>query len=267
MFDREGKAESATSIKAPFWSAPVFSRRPADRLLERGNQRRHPGARPGTGHRLPADDRRICTGGVWTPDGRRIVFDWVETGVPNLYWQPGDGSSPMERLTQSENFQFPGSWSPAGQILAFTEVDTATEADYDIRLLHLADRRTAPFLKTQFHRDESQDFAQRELAGVRIQRIGAKARSMSGRSPAPAKSGRFPAMAAAILSGPGTAVSSSIGGFGQTRPGSRSLRSASGPGLSSPPANPDCSSQFRAISRPAWALAGTSLPTAKSSSW
>jgi Tol biopolymer transport system component len=48
---------------------------------------------------------------AWTPDGRRVAFEWVSTGVPNIYWQAVDGSSPMERLTQSEILQYPVAWS------------------------------------------------------------------------------------------------------------------------------------------------------------
>jgi serine/threonine-protein kinase len=88
--------------------------------------------------------------GIWTPDGRRVVFDWVATGAPNLFWQPVDGSSPPERLTQSKNIHFPASWSPDGQTLAFSEIDANADAGYDIVLLHIADRRVTPFLNSRF---------------------------------------------------------------------------------------------------------------------
>ena len=150
LFDREGNAESATSIKAPFWSAQFSpdGRRIAYSSVGIKGVIRVLDLERGTDSRLTTEG--YAQVGVWTPDGRRIVFDCVETGVPNLYWQPCDGSSPKERLTQSENMQLPGSWSPAGQTLAFNEVNTDAEAGYDIRLLHLTDRKTVPFLESRF---------------------------------------------------------------------------------------------------------------------
>ncbi len=53
----------------------------------------------------------------WTPDGRRIAF----TGPQNaLFWKAADGSDDAELLTTDEQQQFTGSWSPDGQVLAFT---------------------------------------------------------------------------------------------------------------------------------------------------
>src|SRR5262249_5072680 len=85
---------------------------------------------------------------AWTPDGRRLVFDWYRTGQSNIYWQPVDQSSPMERLTQSNYTQWPGSWSPDGEILAF--VEDHSETGWDIELLNVRDRRVKPFLNSQF---------------------------------------------------------------------------------------------------------------------
>jgi hypothetical protein len=85
---------------------------------------------------------------AWTPDGRRVVFDWLNTGVPNLYWQLVDGSSPMERLTQSECMQWPGSWSPDGETLAF--VQAGPDGGTDILFLQMRDRRVTPFLNSRF---------------------------------------------------------------------------------------------------------------------
>jgi eukaryotic-like serine/threonine-protein kinase len=46
---------------------------------------------------------------TWSPDGKRVVFSWLQTGVYNIYWQPYDKSRLKEPLTKSGNNQWPGS--------------------------------------------------------------------------------------------------------------------------------------------------------------
>jgi len=84
---------------------------------------------------------------AWTPDGKRLVFGWFELGRANLYWQSSNGSSPMERLTISENNQHPGSFTPDGATLAF--VGRHPETGYDILLLDMKGRRVTPFLNSK----------------------------------------------------------------------------------------------------------------------
>ena len=77
-------------------------------------------------------------------------------GTFNLYWMPADGSGAPEPLTTSEpgpgsfpaeNPQYPGSWSPDGQWLAFSVPDPTT--GWDIWVLGLqGDRKPRPFLQT-----------------------------------------------------------------------------------------------------------------------
>jgi Tol biopolymer transport system component len=68
---------------------------------------------------------------VWTPDGRHIVFASrrADDSASNLYWQRTDGTSGIQRLTDSGNTQLPGSWHPNGRFLAFTETHPHTNAD------------------------------------------------------------------------------------------------------------------------------------------
>jgi serine/threonine-protein kinase len=95
--------------------------------------------------------------GAWTPDGKRIAFDSTREGPQNLFWQMADGSGGIERLNTSEYPQVPMSWSPDGQVLAFTEINPTT--GYDIWVLRMGDpsqgsgqvRKAQPFLRTPFN--------------------------------------------------------------------------------------------------------------------
>jgi hypothetical protein len=86
---------------------------------------------------------------VWTPDGKRIVFESSKDGPPNLFWQLADGSGGLERLTTSDYVEAPFSWSPDGQLLAFIELNPTT--GFDIWVLRLSDRKAQPFLRTRFN--------------------------------------------------------------------------------------------------------------------
>jgi Tol biopolymer transport system component len=55
----------------------------------------------------------------------------------------------MERLTQSDYMQWPGSWSPDGETLAFVQV--GPDSGDDILFLHMPERRITPFLNSRFN--------------------------------------------------------------------------------------------------------------------
>ncbi len=86
---------------------------------------------------------------VWTPDSRRIVFSSDAGGPPlNLYWKATDGSDSAERLIESRNLQIPGSWSPDGRALAYSEI--APDTRWDIWLLEFdqGKRSARPIINT-----------------------------------------------------------------------------------------------------------------------
>jgi len=83
---------------------------------------------------------------IWTPDGKRVAFSSGREGPPNIFWQPSDGSGGPERLTTSDyGQQYPSSFSPDGQLLAFIDVNPAT--GFDIWMLRLNDRKAEPFIQ------------------------------------------------------------------------------------------------------------------------
>ncbi len=87
---------------------------------------------------------------IWTPDGKRITFSSNREGPSNVFWKASDGSGAEERLLASEYEKVPGSWSPDGRVLAFTEHHPRTGADIWILPLD-GDRRPQPFLRTPFN--------------------------------------------------------------------------------------------------------------------
>jgi len=93
-------------------------------------------------------------GPLWTPDGRRIVFNSNKEGQKNIFWQLADGSGGLERLTTSKYIHVPGSWSPDGQLLAFAEVNSTT--GFDIWVLRMGDRKAQLFLRTPFNEQAPQ---------------------------------------------------------------------------------------------------------------
>jgi serine/threonine-protein kinase len=101
----------------------------------------------GTNSRLTAEG--LATDPIWTPDGKRLLFSWMKSGVPNLFWQPYDGSSPMERLTTSEYRQFPGSWSADGKTVSLVEIHADT--GMDVAILDVGSGRATPFLNSPFN--------------------------------------------------------------------------------------------------------------------
>lgn len=71
---------------------------------------------------------------IWTRDGARLTINSNRGGQWNLFGYPADGSGSVERLTTDDNGQIPGSWSPDGNTLAFTQIKNETSRE-DIWLL------------------------------------------------------------------------------------------------------------------------------------
>jgi serine/threonine-protein kinase len=91
---------------------------------------------------------------VWTADGKRIAFRSNENS--GIYWTRSDGAGEPQRLTQSQNSQYPGSFSPDGKRLAFIEQDSTNSMDIWTLPFEGSDPdnlkpgKPEPFLRTQF---------------------------------------------------------------------------------------------------------------------
>ena len=81
---------------------------------------------------------------VWTPDGRQVAFASDRDGTPHLYLKAADGAGAVERLTESENDQYPYAFTPDGRQLVFLEMQ-----NLDLVVLSL-EGSPEPLLATEF---------------------------------------------------------------------------------------------------------------------
>ncbi len=102
----------------------------------------------GTNSQLTREGYANCP--IWALDGKRLLFSWVKSVASNIFWQPYDGSLPIERLTTSEYAQSSGSLSPDGKTVAIVEYRPGT-TESDIAMLDLGTRHVATFLNSQFN--------------------------------------------------------------------------------------------------------------------
>jgi Tol biopolymer transport system component len=146
--DYKGTEQPVMDLQYPFW-APRLS--PDGRKIAYatyGSERQIWVYDLSTGTNSRLTDAGWAEFPIWTPDNKRILFSWLKSGVPNLFWQPCDGSSPMERLTTSEYMQEAGSWSPDGKTAALVEIHQDTGED--IAVLDVGSGRVTPFLNSPF---------------------------------------------------------------------------------------------------------------------
>src|SRR5581483_2640597 len=82
---------------------------------------------------VPIDDlfyTRTVNGGAWSPDGQRVVFTTNLTGRPNLWVVAASGGWPIQ-LSQSDDRQYDGLWSPDGHWILYQQ-DKAGNEMYDL---------------------------------------------------------------------------------------------------------------------------------------
>ena len=139
-------------------------------------------ARPGTyrGPRLSPDGRKLAFNGegpdiyvhdlerdttarltstghanvfLWAPDGKHIVFSSIGNSL-NFLWIRSEGAGEPQRVLESSNLVLPGSFSPDGERLAYSETNPETGFDLWTLPLDLTDPdhpkpgKPEPFLRT-----------------------------------------------------------------------------------------------------------------------
>jgi serine/threonine-protein kinase len=101
---------------------------------------------------LSAKDERILWG-VWSPDGRQVVYEKLDAGRGTLNVRRSDGTGTSQQIADAKPlFQTPASWSKTGR-LAFVEAPPSTGPD--IRVLDTTGADRAGVLAVQSNAADS----------------------------------------------------------------------------------------------------------------
>ena len=88
--------------------------------------------------------------GIWSPDGKQIVFSSNRKGHFDLYRKTAGGEGPEEPLYADGLSKYPTSWSPDGKyVMYYSTGDPKT--GYDLFVLPVDGGKPIPFLKTGFN--------------------------------------------------------------------------------------------------------------------
>ncbi|MBL7185383.1 MAG: serine/threonine-protein kinase [Phycisphaerae bacterium] len=122
--------ETQTEPKPHLW---VFD-------LARGSKRRF------------TDERGDTYWGIWSPDGKQIVFNSSLGGATmDLYSKPADGSAQEKRLTEGTLTLVPKSWADDGKTLIITQA-VGPNTGFDIEILpYEAAGTPQPLINTRFN--------------------------------------------------------------------------------------------------------------------
>jgi serine/threonine-protein kinase len=86
----------------------------------------------------------------WTPDGKRVLFRSERSYESSLWWQPADGSGPVEALLKVDGGPWEGVLAPDGRTLVYRTIRPGTGQDIWYVRLH-GDRTPHPIATSSFN--------------------------------------------------------------------------------------------------------------------
>ncbi|HSE45978.1 MAG TPA: hypothetical protein VLA89_11695, partial [Gemmatimonadales bacterium] len=146
--DQKGTEEPVTSSRLPFFAPRLSPDGLRIAYIFYGYERRLWVYDLGRGSNSLLTEEGMSSFPVWSPDGKRLLFGWQKSVRMNLFQQPFDGRSPMERVTTSDVDQRAGSWSSDGKTVAL--IETRAGSGHDISILDTGSGRVTPFLNSRF---------------------------------------------------------------------------------------------------------------------
>jgi eukaryotic-like serine/threonine-protein kinase len=89
---------------------------------------------------------------VWTPDGKTVIYQSAQSGVPHIYEKQADGSGAEKPvLVSSDGMEYPDSVSPDGRYLIYDRKLIKSEVNYHIWVLPLSGGgKPFPIVQTAF---------------------------------------------------------------------------------------------------------------------
>jgi len=88
---------------------------------------------------------------VWSPDGTKIYYSGIRTGLPHIYAKAANGTGNEELVYNGGTDERVRSMSSDGRYLLFERIDGVSKTKQDIWALPLfGDRKPFPLVNTQF---------------------------------------------------------------------------------------------------------------------
>jgi Tol biopolymer transport system component len=94
-------------------------------------------------------DATIDRGGIWSPDGSRIVFMSLRRGAPDVFVKPANGSTVEQPLLTGPEGEMPLDWSPDGSLVLYAKQEEKAASDlWAIPLT--GERKPVPVVQSRF---------------------------------------------------------------------------------------------------------------------
>jgi len=153
-FDRSGKL-AGTLASASGYNAPALSPDEKKVAVSRVDLQSGTGSdiwlmdlERGTQIRLTTDPASDIYPS-WSPNGDRLTFISTRAGATSIYLKPSNGASTEEPLVSSPELKYNPQWSPDGQSIIYSQLNSKTNVD--LYVLSLAgDKKPTSLLQTNF---------------------------------------------------------------------------------------------------------------------